>query len=126
MDTGSIMGIHHTVTRLTSPLHCLAASIASGADVNTLVKYGALSADLGSEEAIDVVLHNTYPDPDGLWKGYKRLKFVPFNPNDKFTMAVVEDEKTGQVFRLMKGAPQVSVVRPWPCVVHPESTLQEN
>ena len=75
--------------------------------MNTLVKYGALSADVGSEEAIDVVLHNTYPDPDGLWKGYRRLKFVPFNPNDKFTMAVIEDERSGQVFRLMKGAPQV-------------------
>eukprot|EP00878_Enallax_costatus_P000726 GHUV01000839.1.p1 GENE.GHUV01000839.1~~GHUV01000839.1.p1 ORF type:complete len:832 (+),score=189.21 GHUV01000839.1:2414-4909(+) len=82
-----------------------------GTDVNTLVKYGALSADVGSEEAIDVVLHNTYPDPDGLWKGYRRLKFIPFNPNDKFTMAVIEDERTGQVFRLMKGAPQVVLKR---------------
>lgn len=71
------------------------------------MKYGALSADVSSEEAIDVVLHNTYPDHDNLWKGYKRIKFVPFNPVDKFTMAVIEDETTGQVFRLMKGAPQV-------------------
>lgn len=43
------------------------------------------------------MLHNTYPDKDNLWSGYKRLKYVPFNPVDKFTMAVVEDKETGKV-----------------------------
>lgn len=80
--------------------------------MNSLVKYAALSADIVGEEAIDLVLHNTYPDKDNLWTSghYKRLKFIPFNPVDKFTMAVVQEERTGKVFRLMKGAPQVSVV----------------
>jgi hypothetical protein len=44
------------------------------------------------------VLHNTYPDKDNLWSGYRRLKYVPFNPVDKFTMAVVEDKETGKVW----------------------------
>eukprot|EP00879_Flechtneria_rotunda_P000132 GHRR01000195.1.p1 GENE.GHRR01000195.1~~GHRR01000195.1.p1 ORF type:complete len:605 (+),score=166.88 GHRR01000195.1:2516-4330(+) len=82
-----------------------------GVDVHTLVKYAALSADISAEEAIDLVLHNTYPDKDNLWRGYKRLKFVPFNPVDKYTMAVIQDEQTGQVFRLLKGAPQVVLKR---------------
>lgn len=43
------------------------------------------------------VLHNTYPDKDHLWDGYERLKFVPFNPTDKFTMAVIRDKQTGKV-----------------------------
>eukprot|EP00879_Flechtneria_rotunda_P000106 GHRR01000160.1.p1 GENE.GHRR01000160.1~~GHRR01000160.1.p1 ORF type:complete len:747 (+),score=230.67 GHRR01000160.1:4862-7102(+) len=83
----------------------------TGVDVHTLVKYAALSADISAEEAIDLVLHNTYPDKDNLWRGYKRLKFVPFNPVDKYTMAVIQDEQTGQVFRLLKGAPQVVLKR---------------
>jgi len=32
-----------------------------------------------------------------LWSSYKRQKFIPFNPVDKFTMAVIEDANTGQV-----------------------------
>jgi hypothetical protein len=40
----------------------------AGIDTNALVKYGALSADIVAEEAIDMVLHNTYVDKDNLWK----------------------------------------------------------
>lgn len=54
-----------------------------------------------------MVLHNSYADKDNLWKGYKMLKYVPFNPTDKFTMAILLDERTGQTIRVMKGAPQV-------------------
>lgn len=43
------------------------------------------------------VLHNTYPSKETLWDHYKRLKYIPFNPVDKFTMAVVEDTDTGKV-----------------------------
>jgi hypothetical protein len=32
---------------------------------------------------------------------------VPFNPTDKFTIAFVQDVKTGVIERVMKGAPQV-------------------
>jgi magnesium-transporting ATPase (P-type) len=91
----------------------------TGADVNGLVKYAALSADVVGEEAIDLVLHNTYPDKEHLWAPagpYRRLKFVPFNPVDKFTMAVVQEEGSGRVMRLMKGAPQVGSGRV--CVCH--------
>jgi hypothetical protein len=43
------------------------------------------------------VLHNTYPAKDTLWNNYTRLKYVPFNPVDKFTMAVVQDNSTKKV-----------------------------
>ena len=38
----------------------------------------------------------------------KIIKFVPFNPTDKYTIAFVKNNATGQVERVMKGAPQVS------------------
>jgi hypothetical protein len=60
---------------------------------------------------------NTYPDAANLWatpdasagsSGYKRLKYIPFNPVDKFTMAVVQEPgANGRTVRIMKGAPQV-------------------
>jgi hypothetical protein len=34
-------------------------------------------------------------------------KFVPFNPTDKYTIAFVKDNATGEIERVMKGAPQV-------------------
>jgi hypothetical protein len=104
---------HITLTIFLSPI-CRSILwppvLSAGVDVNGLVKYAALSADVVGEEAIDLVLHNTYPDKEHLWAPagpYRRLKFVPFNPVDKFTMAVVQEEGTGRVMRLMKGAPQV-------------------
>ena len=33
---------------------------------------------------------------------------MPFNPVDKYTIAIVKDRNTGATFRIMKGAPQVS------------------
>ncbi|WIA34892.1 hypothetical protein OEZ86_013179 [Tetradesmus obliquus] len=91
-----------------------AAHPMGGVDVNGLIKYAALSADIVGEEAIDLVLHNTYCDKDRLWAPaglYTRLRCVPFNPTDKFTLAVVRDDATGRVVRLMKGAPQVVLKR---------------
>ena len=35
---------------------------------------------------------------------------MPFNPTDKYTIAFVQDVKTGQIERVMKGAPQVGAV----------------
>lgn len=72
-----------------------------------VLKYTALSADLKSEEPIDVVCHESYPDNATLWDHYSLVKFVPFNPVDKFTMAIVKDNASGSVFRVLKGAPQV-------------------
>lgn len=71
-----------------------------------IMKYAALSANTITEEPIDVVLHESYPHPEVL-KGFKTTKFVPFNPNDKFTCATVVEEATGKVVRLLKGSPQV-------------------
>ena len=48
-----------------------------------MLKYGALSANIITEEPIDMVLHESYPNNDTLWDDYKMVKFVPFNPTDK-------------------------------------------
>lgn len=44
---------------------------------------------------------------EALKNNYKMIKFVPFNPTDKFTCATIREEGTGKVYRLMKGSPQV-------------------
>ena len=38
----------------------------------------------------------------------KIIKFVPFNPTDKYTIAFVSENATGKIQRVMKGAPQVT------------------
>jgi H+-transporting ATPase len=69
--------------------------------------FTALSADLKSEEPIDVVCHESYPDNATLWDEWTMLKYVPFNPVDKFTMDICKENKTGTIYRVLKGAPQV-------------------
>ncbi|KAK9905489.1 hypothetical protein WJX75_000844 [Coccomyxa subellipsoidea] len=78
-----------------------------GRTLDEVLKWGALSANIVSEEPIDVVLHEAYDDHEHLWNDYKLQKFVPFNPTDKYTIATVKDNKTGECTRIMKGAPQV-------------------
>lgn len=39
-----------------------------------------------------------------------QVKFVPFNPTDKYTIATIQDASGGPVYRLMKGAPQVRLL----------------
>ena len=46
-------------------------------------------------------------------KAYKTIKYVPFNPNDKFTCATIVEEATGKTFRVMKGSPQVGLSTGW-------------
>ncbi|RMZ54903.1 hypothetical protein APUTEX25_000420 [Auxenochlorella protothecoides] len=81
----------------------------SGHSIEDVLKFGALSANIVTEEPIDMVLHESYPERDTLWSEYKLAKFVPFNPTDKITIASVTDVKTGEKMRVMKGAPQVVV-----------------
>ena len=80
-----------------------------GFDVDDVLKYGALSANIVTEEPIDMVLHDSYPYKDSLWEDYKLNKFVPFNPVDKVTIAFIQEKATGKLMRVMKGAPQVVV-----------------
>ena len=54
-----------------------------------------------------MVLHESYPNRDTIDEEYKTVKFIPFNPTDKYTVAYRQDVKTGKVERIMKGAPQV-------------------
>ena len=78
-----------------------------GHDLNEALMWSALSANIQSEEPIDVVLHESYPGNDTLWDQWEREAFVPFNPTDKYTIATVRNKATGQRKRIMKGAPQV-------------------
>lgn len=84
-----------------------------GHTIEDVLKYGALSANIVTEEPIDMVMHESYAGRDTLWEEYKLAKFVPFNPVDKYTVAFVQDPATGKVFRVMKGAPQVVVRNAW-------------
>ena len=79
-----------------------------GYDINTAMMYGALSANIVSEEPIDMVLHESYEGNATLWNDWTLEKFVPFNPTDKYTIAVVKNKASGEEKRIMKGAPQVS------------------
>ena len=80
-----------------------------GYDINNALMYGALSANIVSEEPIDMVLHESYEGNKTLWDDWTLEKFVPFNPTDKYTIAVVKNKASGQEKRIMKGAPQVSL-----------------
>ena len=77
------------------------------------LKLGALSANISSQEPIDVVMHESYDEHKTLWEHYTLLKFVPFNPTDKYTIATVAPKDGGAPFRLMKGAPQVQRHHMW-------------
>ena len=59
-----------------------------------------------------MVMHDSYPGKDTLWQNYTLKKFIPFNPVDKFTMAIVQENATGKIQRVMKGAPQASFPLP--------------
>ncbi|GAB4823503.1 hypothetical protein N2152v2_010549 [Parachlorella kessleri] len=81
----------------------------SGHSIEDVLRYGAMSANIVTEEPIDMVLHESYAGKDTLWNENKIVKFVPFNPTDKYTIAFVKNNATGQIERVMKGAPQVVV-----------------
>lgn len=81
--------------------------------IEDVLRYGAMSANIVTEEPIDMVLHNSYAGKDTLWNDYKITKFIPFNPTDKYTIAYVSENATGNMERVMKGAPQVVVRHAW-------------
>ncbi len=87
--------------------------VLGGRELEEVLKWGALSANIVSEEPIDVVLHEAYDDHDNLWNDYTLQKFIPFNPTDKYTIAHVKNNKTGETTRIMKGAPQVRLPSCW-------------
>jgi len=73
-----------------------------------LVLYSALATKRTSgqdRDAIDTVIVNSVPD-QALLDSFEQLTFVPFNPTDKRTEAVVRSAE-GVEFQVAKGAPQV-------------------
>ena len=85
-----------------------------GHSVEEILKLSALSSQIDSEEAIDLVLVESYHGKAGLWDGLKQTKFVPFNPVDKYTISHVTETNTNNSYRLLKGAPQVGTSPPSP------------
>ncbi|KAK9833068.1 hypothetical protein WJX74_006281 [Apatococcus lobatus] len=79
----------------------------AGKEVSEIMKLSALSAQINSEEAIDIVLIESYKQYDTLWDEYSQFKYTPFNPTDKYTISYVREQSSGKEMRLMKGAPQV-------------------
>jgi H+-transporting ATPase len=68
---------------------------------------GALASKAENADAIDAAVLGGLEDPIVL-SNYEQLEFVPFNPVDKRTQAMVRDAK-GHTFQVTKGAPQVIV-----------------
>eukprot|EP00122_Pirum_gemmata_P004649 Pgem_evm1s4231 len=71
--------------------------------------YAALSAKIENEEPIDVCVHDACEEKDTIWQENECLKYVPFNPTDKRTVATIKVKADGRVFRCAKGAPQVAL-----------------
>lgn len=81
--------------------------VPKGMTLDEALLYSALSSNISSEEPIDVVMHEAHPEHKTLWENYKQVRFVPFNPTDKYTIATIVENNGGKPYRLMKGAPQV-------------------
>nr|QEH60479.1 H+-translocating ATPase P-type [Dunaliella maritima] len=81
--------------------------------VDEIMRMGALSANTVTEEPIDMVLWESYPDRETIKRDYKHTKYFPFNPNDKITIATCLEIATGRVFRVLKGSPQVVLAKAW-------------
>jgi hypothetical protein len=47
-----------------------------------------------------------------------QIKFVPFNPTDKYTIGTIKPADGAETFRLMKGAPQVPAIAAPVCPTH--------
>eukprot|EP00122_Pirum_gemmata_P017613 Pgem_evm1s16500 len=71
--------------------------------------YAALSAKIENDEPIDVCVHDACDEKDTIWQENECLKYVPFNPTDKRTVATIKVKADGRVFRCAKGAPQVAL-----------------
>eukprot|EP00884_Botryococcus_braunii_P002709 jgi/Botrbrau1/12439/Bobra.0094s0008.1 len=78
-----------------------------GFSLDEVLKLAALSANIVSEEPIDVVLHEAYDAHETLWDNHTSTKYVPFNPVDKYTVNHVKPNDGSRPFRVLKGAPQV-------------------
>ena len=83
--------------------------VREGISIETVMKHGALSTNIVTEEPIDMVLYHSYSNQEEL-KTHKTVKFVPFNPVDKFTCATVQ-RPDGSFVRILKGSPQVVLKR---------------
>ncbi|ORZ38231.1 hypothetical protein BCR44DRAFT_47418 [Catenaria anguillulae PL171] len=87
---------------------------------NDILLLSYFASEPGARDAIEMavrgageervpILQNRPAGQEHIIPGYKILKFLPFNPNDKYTKAKVQNEETGEIFECIKGAPQVVI-----------------
>ncbi|XP_063934471.1 uncharacterized protein LOC135146240 [Zophobas morio] len=74
---------------------------------NDICLYAALSAKVEHGEPIDIAVHEACEEKIELWEKYECIKYTPFNPVDKKTVATIRAKNNGKIFRCSKGAPQV-------------------
>eukprot|EP01134_Creolimax_fragrantissima_P008142 CFRG8142T1 len=96
-----------TLNQLSVDKPNLKAQEKAGYTADDICLYGALGARIENEEPIDVCCHEAYDGHETLWDNYDCIKYVPFNPNDKRTIATIKPKDGSDVFRCSKGAPQV-------------------
>ena len=70
-----------------------------------LILAGVLASKAENQDPIDLAVIDGLQD-QGAVKPFQQIKFVPFDPVNKRTEAMVKDP-VGQIFKVTKGAPQV-------------------
>jgi len=74
-----------------------------------ILRNAVLASRREGAEAIDTAIFSTTPEDiiASAEGDYEVLRFVPFNPTDKKTEAVVKEKATGRIFSVSKGSPDV-------------------
>ena len=75
-------------------------------DGKTVMEFAYLSSDPGTKDPIDSAVIEFAKDK--IRNNYRLIQFNPFDPDKKYSEAIVEDDKSTR-FRVLKGAPQVMV-----------------
>lgn len=71
--------------------------------VDDVVKLAAYASRTENQDAIDMCVVNSVPDPSKAHAGIKILEFKPFNPVDKRTECTYREESSGRLKRVTKG-----------------------
>jgi len=77
----------------------------AGTDAQTLILMASLASRAADNDPIDLAIMAGLKDSSVL-KSYQQENYVPFDPVDKRTEAMIKDA-SGKVFKVTKGAPQV-------------------
>ncbi|CAG8542482.1 1434_t:CDS:10 [Acaulospora morrowiae] len=90
----------------------------NGHTSSELLLYSYLCSEPSTNDAIETAIRNAAESELDFLKdnendheipGYKVTSFTPFNPSTKLSRAVVKNLQTGEIFQVVKGAPQVII-----------------